>query len=530
MSDTVQYILQLKDEMSGHLGNINAGVNKLNEHMEHSRGIVGGLQKAFIEFFAVTKVVEFGKDSVKAFEDITQAKTQLDNALKNRDVGFSMEELTGQAEEYSKKWIFSKEQIMATQLELSKFKNIHGDIFKQVEEAGINIGSRGDRGGVEEVTNLLGRALNDPEHGLMRVAKQLGLVFTESQLKQIKYLQETGRVTQAQQIILKQLNDTYKNSADVAAATEKGQKALAEHGLEEVKEQFGEMIDQIEVSLLPDLKKFYEFARKEIIPALKEWATRIKDILLTVGRWIAHHKELVKSVLEFIVVYKAAQEATDLFKLAQEALNITALANPWVVIAASIATVVVGLKEASNLYDQWKHKGDSDAVKKVNREIASSVVGYTSGAFGKVLSPEDAKAQATRDAVTKFAKEAQDGAEEVRKLRMGVKFSMDAPQRLESAKAALAEAQRLQGDLSTSPNDKRSKSKAGASDNATDIGLGSEKITGQKMTNINITMKSLVEKFEIVTNNLGESSAKVREEIVKALVSAVNDSQILAGQ
>jgi tape measure domain-containing protein len=53
------------------------------------------------------------------------------------------------------------------------------------------------------------------------------------------------------------------------------------------------------------------------------------------------------------------------------------------------------------------------------------------------------------------------------------------------------------------------------------------KATGQRVLNIKIDIGRLVEKIEINTTNLMESTAKVKEMVQQALLSAINDSQIV---
>ncbi len=53
--------------------------------------------------------------------------------------------------------------------------------------------------------------------------------------------------------------------------------------------------------------------------------------------------------------------------------------------------------------------------------------------------------------------------------------------------------------------------------------------TGQKITTINISINNLIEQFKISTTNMPESTSKVRELVAQTLLSAVNDSQITAG-
>jgi len=58
---------------------------------------------------------------------------------------------------------------------------------------------------------------------------------------------------------------------------------------------------------------------------------------------------------------------------------------------------------------------------------------------------------------------------------------------------------------------------------------GTSKVSGTKATTINITIGNIIEKFTISTTNLEESASKIKEAVTKALLEAVNDSQIIAG-
>lgn len=57
-----------------------------------------------------------------------------------------------------------------------------------------------------------------------------------------------------------------------------------------------------------------------------------------------------------------------------------------------------------------------------------------------------------------------------------------------------------------------------------------QKITGNRSVVINIDIGNLIKEFSIKTVNISESVDKVKEMVTQALMSAVNDSQIVAGQ
>ncbi|MFX1704599.1 tape measure protein [Chitinophaga sp. CC14] len=59
---------------------------------------------------------------------------------------------------------------------------------------------------------------------------------------------------------------------------------------------------------------------------------------------------------------------------------------------------------------------------------------------------------------------------------------------------------------------------------------GTSKVSGTKSYTINIKIDNLIKDFQIKTTNITEGTAKIKELVTQALLSAVNDSQIVAGQ
>jgi len=53
---------------------------------------------------------------------------------------------------------------------------------------------------------------------------------------------------------------------------------------------------------------------------------------------------------------------------------------------------------------------------------------------------------------------------------------------------------------------------------------------GTKNINITVNIGNLIKDFSISTQNIIESAAKVKEMVAEALISATNDSQIIAGE
>jgi hypothetical protein len=90
---------------------------------------------------------------------------------------------------------------------LSTFKNVAADadtvggVFDRATQAAIDLAAAGF-GSVTTNSIQLGKALENPVKGLAALSKS-GVTFTEEQKKVIESLVETGRVAEAQEIILK---------------------------------------------------------------------------------------------------------------------------------------------------------------------------------------------------------------------------------------------------------------------------------------------------------------------------------------
>ena len=55
------------------------------------------------------------------------------------------------------------------------------------------------------------------------------------------------------------------------------------------------------------------------------------------------------------------------------------------------------------------------------------------------------------------------------------------------------------------------------------------KATGSKAVTINISINKMIESFKISTTTMGESINSIKEKVAESLLSAVNESQIVAG-
>lgn len=117
--------------------------------------------------------------------------------------GRTVEDITSLSREIGVATLASGQQVREAGNMLLTFRSIAGDTFDRTLVAAQDLAAVGF-GSVTSATQQLARALEDPEQGLTRL-RRVGISFSAAQVDLIKNLNETGRTAQAQNEILKQV-------------------------------------------------------------------------------------------------------------------------------------------------------------------------------------------------------------------------------------------------------------------------------------------------------------------------------------
>lgn len=148
-----------------------------------------------------------------------KAIRQLEQGLisTGKAAGFETKELVKFAAELQKVTTFGDEDIIGAMSQLATFTNIAGDEFKGTTEAVLNLSARMGTDLKSSVVQL-GKALNDPVANLSALSRS-GIQFSKDQKAVIKSLVDTGRMAEAQRVILKELERQFGGSAQAARQT-----------------------------------------------------------------------------------------------------------------------------------------------------------------------------------------------------------------------------------------------------------------------------------------------------------------------
>lgn len=159
---------------------------------------------------------------------------------------------------------------------------------------------------------MVGKALNDPVKGISALSRA-GIQFTKEQKDQIKTLVESGRVLDAQRMIMRELQTQVGGAAKTFGQTRAGQ-------VEKLKRSFEEMTETVAASLLPAFDK--------IAPVLTQALRAVGPVLANVATAVAN---LVTTLLNSQGVRQFASAVGDALTKALQMLSVAAQAAAQVI-------------------------------------------------------------------------------------------------------------------------------------------------------------------------------------------------------
>ena len=196
-----------------------AKLNGLGASFKSIASTVAASVTAMVSF---RNAIEFATDAISNYENAIQATRQLDATLVStgRAAEFTSQELKNMASELQRLSNFGDEDILqGVTLQLLRFDAISRDIFPRAQQLVIDLAE--SMGGVENAARTLGISLADPALGLTRL-RRIGVAFNSTQEAQIKNFVETGKVAEAQAVLMSALEDRFGGLAlaSVSATTQ----------------------------------------------------------------------------------------------------------------------------------------------------------------------------------------------------------------------------------------------------------------------------------------------------------------------
>lgn len=304
-------------QIQGELGGLGKSLGKLG-------GLIAGA-------FSVAAISSFTKEAILGAEAAQKASDRLSAVAKSMNLfGAETGAVTKRLNEFAESQEFTlavdADIIKSTQAKLLTFKELalsadeQGGAFDRATKAALDLAATGF-GTAEGNAVQLGKALNDPIKGIAALAKS-GVTFTATEKEKIKALVESGKLLDAQNMILGALETQVGGTAE-ATATASAKMSLAFMAMKDgVGEALLPAFEDLTKSLLPvivDLGPKLGQIFQALVPIIGQVATILPtliDALLPVAQVFADFAVIVLDIAAdlmpvFISILKAIMPAVN---------------------------------------------------------------------------------------------------------------------------------------------------------------------------------------------------------------------------
>lgn len=286
----------------------------------------GKLQRsgANLTKFVTLPLIGVGAAATAMALDAEKSATKLTAAFKTmgKSSGRSLEQLQDQAETLGQTTIFDDEQLAEAQAALLKFGTVSGDAFDRAIQASADFAAATGRD-LTSATDMLGKALADPEKGLAKLARA-GIVFTEQQEKQVAAMIKAGDTVGAQTVILAAFEERFKGTNEVMQQSKAGIAAQAFEDLQNAMEDLGAVFLPILAQLATGLSTVAK-AFTALDPGMQQFIVIIGAVVAAVGPVLFVAGKLVSAFRGVIVVFNL--------------LKVALLTNPFTALAVAVAAI-----------------------------------------------------------------------------------------------------------------------------------------------------------------------------------------------
>lgn len=279
---------------------------------------LGGFAKIALGGFAITRVVNFLKQSIRAADDAAKAQKRLDAVFTASGAkGLKLfKDLNAQARSIGIRLGIDDDEVSKVQLRLSAyleafaFQGAEGARkFEEVTKLAFDIDAAG-LADAETAAKTLGRVLLEPLDAASRL-KKLGIQLSNDQIDAIKELVAQGKIAEAQSIILDAISKQVGGTAEANATA-----------LQRLNTAIGRIVEAIGILLLPllePLAKGLEFVAEK----MEDWTDKNSDFANRMNLVVLPTIRLgLRRFRDWVTESGLAKGATELFDKVMEALGL----------------------------------------------------------------------------------------------------------------------------------------------------------------------------------------------------------------
>lgn len=505
----VVYDLSLNDHLSGKLKEAEHNAGALEHKMGGVNEAIKKVGEAIAVAFAVEKIVEFVKESLEATHKLHEAEAQLSNTMKNMGTYSkeAFEKSVEGAKELSSHLKYTISDFVTLKSQLGLVGNMGQTEMQRMSAVAADIATKKGMG-LLEAGDLLAKAINAPE-----MARRLGMALKidPAVMKHIQDIAKGGHEAQARMELLAVAESKVGGAAQ--AAFDIDPLARFDKSIETIKLKVGDVAVNFQKMLAPAMEWL---ANKGMViidnltTAFSGFGTKIYDFFQPL---FAPMQNLFNTVWNGIKKVWAALsqfggEGGGILKGIQTALGYLIEYFTWLYDTMFNATAAI-IDVFHTIYVLLEKLYIITAIKVLFEGLWFAIKKLGEG----IVWLYDHSIKPILDAIG-WAYDKIKGILGIKEVKVSGKVTTATETTPMTDVGGLTD----KAKKGAIPDMAAGKGKSEAS-----------KVTGSKSTTINIHIGKLIESFKVQTNNMQEGSGRVKELVAQSLLSAINDSQVVAG-
>ena len=230
----------------------NRNLHKANKKVIGSFSVLRS--KLLLVGFATTMFTKTIGRLIVASNEQEIAERKLSQALTStgRATEFSKHEMMSFASALQKTTTFGDETIIRSQALLATFTSVGKDVFPNATRAILDVSAAMGQD-LQQTTIQVGKALNDPVQG-MAALRRVGIQLSETQQAQVKRFVELNQVSDAQKIILGELQTQFGGMAKAVSETSAGALMQMKNAVGDTAEALGNLLAPIVITFAKSIK------------------------------------------------------------------------------------------------------------------------------------------------------------------------------------------------------------------------------------------------------------------------------------
>ena len=283
-----------------------------------------------------------------------------------------LDELKAAADRLGDATLFSQDDFIQSFNILSSFRAIAVESFTEVSEVAADI-AQVMGSDVKSATVQLAKALEDPKRGLTALSRS-GITFNEGQTETIKKLVDSGKLLDAQALILETIKGQYEGAGEAAGKGFAGALDLLAENAEDASEALGKGLEPAATAAATALANVLEQISKIPKPAgqaalqIGLITTGVIALKKAVDAFIA--TKLAGVIAAQIAMFKTFGAQIYLTAAAQNALNLAVKGFPIAIAALAIGSLIKSLYDAKTAQERFNNAMSDGSIEALKSAIA----------------------------------------------------------------------------------------------------------------------------------------------------------------